>query len=309
MSDDFEDDEQLQRYLLGQAAAEERSRIEERFLADEDLFQHLLIVEDELRYAYASGSLSAADRTRFEQRFLMFADERRAIDETRSFVAALSATPQASLPGVRRWRTWPTYRFALAAAAIVVLSVLSWQTFEAMRLRSELARLQADAGARDQEQARQSSGERSRLEQLDRELQDERRTRARLEQELARQQDRPPGATTPTLAPVLSLFLTAGRTRATGSTQTVSIRGDAGDLRLRLEVESLTDRRYEVEILNADGVRLWSRTGLAAIGRVVVLEVPTRGLPQDDYELRLTAVTPAGERERAGDYYFRVLRP
>jgi hypothetical protein len=126
---------------------------------------------------------------------------------------------------------------------------------------------------------------------------------------LASKQDSTPGATTPTLAPVLSLFLTAGRTRATGSTQTVSIRGDAGDLRLRLEVESLTDRRYEVEILNADGVRLWSRTGLAAVGRVVVLEVPTRGLPQDDYELRLTAVTPAGERERAGDYYFRVLRP
>ena len=201
-----------------------------------------------------------------------------------------------------------TSRLALAAAVLLAVGVSSWQVFEGRRLRSQLVALEAERQTREQEVAQQARVERSRGDQLDRELQEERKTRALLEQELARQRD-VSLSNRPVLGPVLSLFLTPGRLRGTGETKTITIAPDAAEVRLMLAVEGQgTYRSYQVEILNSEGVRVWTRAGVQAGQQIVIVTVPAKVFAEDDYELALRGVTANRETERAGQYFFTVLK-
>src|SRR5262249_37041719 len=57
-------------YLLGELGEEAQNRIEEQFFTDEDSYQQLLALEDELKYEYAQGGLTPQQRRAFEKRFL-----------------------------------------------------------------------------------------------------------------------------------------------------------------------------------------------------------------------------------------------
>lgn len=201
-----------------------------------------------------------------------------------------------------------TNRLAMAAAVLLAIGVVSWQAFEGRRLRLQLVALETERQVREQEVAQLASAERSRSEQIDRELQEERKTRALLEQELARQRDsslanrRAPG-------PILSLFLTPGRLRGTGEAKTITIPPDAADVRLMLAIEGqATYRTYQVEILNSEGLRVWTRAGVQAGQQIVIVTVPAKVFAEDDYELALRGVTAGRETERAGQYFFTVLK-
>src|SRR5215471_12869718 len=67
------------RYLLGDLAEEEQVRIEEQFFADEEAYQQLLAVENELKYEYAQGGLTPAQRSAFERRFLRSEEDRQKV--------------------------------------------------------------------------------------------------------------------------------------------------------------------------------------------------------------------------------------
>jgi hypothetical protein len=60
----------LRQYLLGHLAEDLREEIETGLLADQDLFEELLIAEDELVDDYLSATLSPDENTAFEQHFL-----------------------------------------------------------------------------------------------------------------------------------------------------------------------------------------------------------------------------------------------
>lgn len=64
-------------YLLGELPEEEQLRLEERFFTDDEYYQQLLALEDELLYDYAAGGLSSEQRVKFEQRFLSSPQARR----------------------------------------------------------------------------------------------------------------------------------------------------------------------------------------------------------------------------------------
>lgn len=295
-------DQLLHRYLLGDLSEEERTRIEERVLADEDYYRHLLIIEDELRIAYARRSLSAADRQRFEERFLIFADEQDKVETATAMIDAL-----ASMPASGRQR--PAFaRLAIAAGVILAAGVVAWLAVDGRRARSEMASLQAEQASRERRMTEQLRDERSRREQLDRELQEERRTRAALEQELTRQRTGP-GQDRATSGPILSLLLSPGLVRSAGDTKTVTLPNDASALRLMLALDGqAAHRAYEVAVLNADGVRVWGQAGIPPGQQLVIVTVPARLLAEDDYELTLSGVTARGQNERVGQYYFRVLK-
>ena len=65
-----EADARLTRYLLGAVSATERENIEAEYLVDDDVFEQMLIAEDELVDAYARGELSDQERGQFEKNFL-----------------------------------------------------------------------------------------------------------------------------------------------------------------------------------------------------------------------------------------------
>ena len=61
---------EIRQYLLGSLSQEQAAELEERLLNDGDVYEELLIVEDELVDQFLSGELSATERERLESHFL-----------------------------------------------------------------------------------------------------------------------------------------------------------------------------------------------------------------------------------------------
>src|SRR5258708_897995 len=62
--------ERIRRYLLGQLSDGARAELEQDLLANEELFEELLVTEDEIIDDYLGGKLSDAERASFERHFL-----------------------------------------------------------------------------------------------------------------------------------------------------------------------------------------------------------------------------------------------
>jgi hypothetical protein len=100
----IEQDERLQRYLLGQLSDEERDHLEGEYLVNSELHDQLVAVEDELIYAYVGGRLSPSQAISFERFFLQTPERRSRVEFARSFAQFLEANP--GLQGtttVSRW--------------------------------------------------------------------------------------------------------------------------------------------------------------------------------------------------------------
>jgi anti-sigma factor RsiW len=85
-------------YWLGELSPEAEQHLEERYFADDDLFEQLLAVREELFDAYARGELSEAERARFEQRLLHSPEGREDLEFARSFTGALDSESAANAP-------------------------------------------------------------------------------------------------------------------------------------------------------------------------------------------------------------------
>src|SRR5678816_3999949 len=71
-------------YLLGELPDDEAEEFERRYLEDENLFQRLEEIEDELVDDYASGTLASARQVAFENHFLRTAGRSEKVEFARS---------------------------------------------------------------------------------------------------------------------------------------------------------------------------------------------------------------------------------
>ena len=77
--------ERLRRYVLGQLAEDAREEIEKGLLANDELFEELLVVEDEIIDDYLAQKLSPNDRTAFERHFLVTPERHQQVNFARAF--------------------------------------------------------------------------------------------------------------------------------------------------------------------------------------------------------------------------------
>src|SRR6266404_5799744 len=82
--------ELMTRFLLGELSEEERPAMEERFLSDNQFFDHLLVMEDSLIDAYLLGRLSDDRRQRAELLLQSSSAQRREVEFTRELISFLS---------------------------------------------------------------------------------------------------------------------------------------------------------------------------------------------------------------------------
>jgi hypothetical protein len=196
------------RYLLGDAPEDEQIRIEERFFTDDEYFEQLLALEDDLIDDYVNGELTDREREQFEEYFLASPTRRQRVEFAKTFMRAGSLLPLAeiAMPGEARpepvpwWRTVMVFwraqslprRFALAASVVLALGG-SWLIVDTMRLRNHVEQLQAERGEsqrREQELLQQIAGlsqESERVTELSAQLKRERNERRRLKQQVAEQ--------------------------------------------------------------------------------------------------------------------------
>jgi hypothetical protein len=285
-------------YLLGDVSEEEQVRLEEQFFTDEDAYQQLRAIEDELRYDYAQGSLSPRERELFEKKFLTTPAERERValaksvmEKTLEHAVRLSPAPE---PKVAWWKTlfsmmpsMPSTQFAGAVALLAVM-VAGSLVLETTRLKNEMA------GLEKKQQSSQTA-----MAGLNQELQQERERRQQLEKQSA---PAPAAALN-----ILAFALAPGLVRGGDGPKRLLVPAGTESVRLQLDVktpQSVTS--YRASLQNLDGVELWSED-VRGTESTVSATLPGRLLAPGDYLVELKT-NSGGEPQRVGEYYFTVVR-
>jgi hypothetical protein len=134
----------LKAYLLGTLSDEQRSRIEQKYLADERLFESLRGLEQQLIHSYVAGRLSFLDRWRFRRSYLTTEDGKAQVALAKGLAEALPSEvkPSDGLSFVPARGTLAV----VAGVCIVACAALSWKLLDMTRameaLKAEYAALE-----------------------------------------------------------------------------------------------------------------------------------------------------------------------
>src|SRR6266567_3169579 len=133
-----EDRDRVRRHLLGQLDDRQREELDQKLLTDEEMFEELLIAEDELVDEYLTQRLSPDEVAKFEQHFLSTTERHEKLKFGRALNQYLSGRTNdatATSPALARlsWG-WPHVFFSplrLAALALVVVGLAFgiWRVF------------------------------------------------------------------------------------------------------------------------------------------------------------------------------------
>jgi hypothetical protein len=306
------DDQLITRYLLGDASTAEEQQIEELYFADDNCFEHLLSVEDELIDAYVSGDMTGEKRKRFEDHFLSSSERKQRVAFAQTLFASASKRYELRIPAVsgRERNSWwlslpgfwrvpqPVMQvFVLAGFALLVIAG-SLSVMQNRNLRDQLTRIQADG----LNLRREVELQRELHQQLNEQLEQERVARSRLEQSLPNLQKQPA---------IASFILMPGSSRSSNEIRPLLIRRGTDVLQLQLNVETQGNFQYQVDVRTADDQEIWSQDGLRArprpAGGAVRLSLPANLLVPGDYLILLQMITATGETEDVGQYVFRTI--
>jgi hypothetical protein len=324
MRDEADNEKMLTRYLLGILPEEQRLRIEGEFLSDDQSYERLLALENELFYDYAQNKLSPGDREQFEKRFLSSGRNRKramiasALARKMSDAAPIEMTENDIADREPRhfWQSLKSFfsapstamRALLAALALASLALI-WLVIGTVRLRNEFSQFRARQAAQEVWLRQQAHQERARADQLDLKLEREMGENATLRQEFSKTQAQSRGQAQRDSS-VVSLVLAPSAVRDQGpGMKKLYLPPGARLLKLRLKLKREAEyKSYQVMLLTAEGAERWSQNMLRAqrtgSGRSIELSLPAGILAEGDYELRLKGYASDGTLEETGDYYY-----
>jgi len=328
MKDKADNEKLLIRYLLGSLPEEQQMQVEGGFLSDDQRFERLLALENELFYDYAQNKLSPDERELFEKRFLSSEQNRKramiasALAHKMSESASVETAEQriADREPQRFWRSLKSYfvaqsaalRVSLAALAIVSLALI-WLVIGIVRLRNEYNHFRAGRAVQADRLRQQAQQDRARADELSLKLERETDENSILRQELSkmRAQSEGQGGRPPS---VISLVLSPSivRDQAPGM-KNLYLPPGARLLKLLLKLKGEVEyKSYQAILLTVEGAEKWSRDKLHAkrtgSGRSIELWLPTKTFSPGDYELRLKGHASDGTLEETGDYYYLSVR-
>jgi hypothetical protein len=328
MKDEADNEKLLIRYLLGNLSEKQQLQVEGDFLNDDERYERLMALENELFYDYAQNKLSPGDRERFEKRFLSSERNRKramiasALTRKMSEAASVETTETgiADREPQRYWRSLKSYFVAQSAAMRVSLAVLAivslaliWLVIGIVRLRNEFNQFRAQRAAQEDMLRQQAQQERARVDELNLKLAREINENAALLQELSKmraqsggQRERTPSVISLVLAPSIV------RSQATGMKR-LYLPPDGRLLKLRLKLKGGAEyKSYQVTLLTVEGAEKWSQEMLQAqrtgSAQSIDLWLPTRTLAEGDYELILKGYASDGTLEETGDYYYLSIK-
>jgi len=313
----------IAQYLLGELPEEQQVEIEDRAFSDKEYLASITAVENDLIDEYVRGELSGTERQRFETRFLASTERRKRVEFAKALRTVVAEPVGPEKHEVRRW-SWreslsaffgglnPAARFALVAAAILLIAVAAWLFVETQRLRRQVNQLQAEnQSGQNLQQALEA--ERKRNAELNARLDQEKQQREQTDESL-RQLTETTEATNPVPPPVIaSLVLLPGLSRGGDEKPRLDLSNDARLVRLQIGIDPEEQyKTFAVELRTSAGRQVWNRENLAARARrgtrAVGLTLPATVLKPGDYELRLRGLTEAGGAEDVGFYYFNVRK-
>jgi hypothetical protein len=312
-------DKKLTHYLLGDLSEAERVALEDLYLGDQDFFDRLLAVEEDLIDDYAQGRLSKRESRLFEENFLTSPERRDRVRAARAlsrFVDAervarvKSSLPERMLSYLRLGST--PLRFAVSAAMLVLFVGVAGMWIELNRMRSELAQVQSGQVAQLQREdglSHELDEQRRASKQLDEQLRSERSERGQLQQEVAKLSE----PHTEVFSDVLG-FGVVERPRGgppDESRKKIVVPRKAELVRLQLDLQKDEYPGYLVVLKNETEQEMW-RAAVSSVrtakGSAVVIRVPARVLKGGPYSLLLSGSTEAKTVETISEYPILVIK-
>jgi anti-sigma factor RsiW len=100
---EYDDQDLICRYLLGELPDRQQVEFEERYFADDELFERLLLVEDKLIDKYARGEFSGPERERIEKYFLKSQARRKRLMFVQALMRYMASLSEESSRQRRSW--------------------------------------------------------------------------------------------------------------------------------------------------------------------------------------------------------------
>ena len=125
-----EDQNRIRLYLLGKLADGEKEQIEQELLTNDDLFEEILIVEEEMADEYVAGKLGSEERADFERHFLATPERQQnlrfAQALNRYVTAEANREPNSAYIAPPSWTKSWVGRVATVVAVIAVAVAALW---------------------------------------------------------------------------------------------------------------------------------------------------------------------------------------
>ena len=305
----------LRQYLLGTLAEDERTRLEDKYFADSDLFQELVGVENDLIDTYVRRQLSPAESQQFESQYLSSPERLARVEFARSLERARHEFRKSAAE--KHSNTWKfglhffSARYqglrwaALAASLLIAVSGGWWLFSEKHQSRSA----RQDAQLVSKPPTPQTGNEINQPSTTGSKIVAHGGSRSTKEADNTNI-----AALDLSREPVLTFTIQPGTVRGAGSVRNeLVLPSNIASVRFQLPVRYDSNAKYTVELQTVEGesIETSSRfTSRKSDGQAVVsFRVPSHRLKPGDYIVRLSGTDASGKSEAIQSYSFRILAP
>lgn len=264
------DREEMRAYLLGTLDSALKTELEEKILYAPEVYEELLIVEEELIDRYVTGGLSQLEREQFETHFLITAERqnnlrfgkllKRYLNSVADPAAAATSHVETNAPAPKPFMfspslvsSRPLITFCITGVVLLGIALLGWLTVRKPQARST-------------------------------------------------QQNSEPVVVV-TLAP-------GSVTTGSETARQVNVPPKGYNLKLELELKNASFRNYKFELFRENrSVQSSAALPVEAKGQQYVIPLTITGevLSPGDYQVKLSGVLESGADEFIQNYSFRVI--
>lgn len=305
-------EELIIRYFFGELEEEDKSRIEERFLTDNEFFEQMRSIEDALIDDYVRGQLPRRERRKVEEFLQSSGRLERETDSVKSLIGILDKTGPPGPERPSRRRSLPTLSglrpllsFALLLLAIISLGLAIWN----IRLQSKLSDIEsrhAELEKREEELRQRVDSQGDNSNRLDLRVEEAHRKSEQIEQEVTALKE---SRATSSASDTITLPLTMQAfTRGGGKLEQIRLGQGTAWLKLTIETGEEGFESFDAKIETFDGRQVWSKDGIRPAasqpGRIFIT-LPARIFRNEDYTLTLTGHRD-GNTTVIGDFSFRI---
>lgn len=317
----------IARFLLAELPESARLEVEERLFKDDNFYEQVLAIQEELADDYAHERLSPSRRLQFEKHFLASPRRTARVEFAVAFSRALGSAPRslaaASPPS---WRETmlaflrPRLAVAASLTALAVLVGAFWLMIENRRLSGGIEQARGERELLIQHSRAEEAEAKRRIQELESEIGSLRSQGGEMETRIqqkqreleALQRTRSSTRLAPATGEIAAFILPPGLTRGSDEPEKLIIPAGTRSIRLQLDLESGEDyQSYVAEIRTARGNLVWSESGLigkrTSYGGAVFLTIPTKLISNGEFEVALKGAA-GGKVEAVGYYYFIALK-
>jgi len=291
--------ERAMQYLLGKLPEQEAAAFEEQCFLDDDLFEEMTALENDLLDSFVRGELPESEWQQFEKGYLISPARRSNLQFSRALSRHVSTQRPTESAAKREMafpffsvRNWPA-RLAWGAMVLMTIIAFSWITIVNRQLHRNIDSMRAQQAEfqRQQKELRQQIASRD----------------AQVRETGAGENQR--AVANPA---ILSLVLIPGSNRSTAAAQKLVITAARPQVKLQLYIEHDDYPSYRASVENAEGRQIWEKKDLKSDvgeqdGRAVAVEISSSIFKHGDYLVKLAGRTASGEWEGVEDYRFQVV--